>query len=93
VIFDSWFFEFGVCVQYGIPLEVLSYKALYGWSMDEIVREIGRKNNCTFCGVFRRQVPNEINLLASLWFLLIWELSILRVDVILKSATTYIGFC
>jgi cytoplasmic tRNA 2-thiolation protein 1 len=23
--------------------------------MDEIVREIGRKNNCTFCGVFRRQ--------------------------------------
>ena len=24
--------------------------------MDEIVREIGTKNNCTFCGVFRRQV-------------------------------------
>ena len=23
--------------------------------MDEIVKEIGRKNNCTFCGVFRRQ--------------------------------------
>lgn len=23
--------------------------------MDEIVREIGTKNNCTFCGVFRRQ--------------------------------------
>ncbi|KAH7443387.1 hypothetical protein KP509_02G032000 [Ceratopteris richardii] len=23
--------------------------------MDEIVSEIGRKNNCTFCGVFRRQ--------------------------------------
>jgi cytoplasmic tRNA 2-thiolation protein 1 len=79
-------------IQYGIPLEVLSYKALYGWSMDEIVREIGRKNNCTFCGVFRRQVPNEIHL-ESLWFLLIWELSMLRVDVILKSAMTYIGFC
>jgi cytoplasmic tRNA 2-thiolation protein 1 len=80
-------------IQYGIPLEVLSYKALYGWSMDEIVREIGRKNNCTFCGVFRRQVPNEIHVFASLWFLLIWELSMLRVDVILKSAMTYIGFC
>jgi hypothetical protein len=93
VIFDCWFFEFGVYVQYGIPLEVLSYKALYGWSMDEIVREIGRKNNCTFCGVFRRQVPNEIHVFASLWFLLIWELSMLRVDVILKSAMTYIGFC
>eukprot|EP00249_Psilotum_nudum_P012694 c23926_g2_i3 orf=215-1108(+) len=42
-------------VQYGIPLEVVSYKALYGWTMDEIVQEIGQKNNCTFCGVFRRQ--------------------------------------
>jgi len=42
-------------VQYGIPLEVVSYKTLYGWTMDEIVKEIGLKNNCTFCGVFRRQ--------------------------------------
>ena len=23
--------------------------------MDSIVRQIGMKNNCTFCGVFRRQ--------------------------------------
>ncbi|KAJ8917784.1 hypothetical protein NQ315_010690 [Exocentrus adspersus] len=38
--------------DYGIPLKILSYKDLYGWTMDEI---IGRKNNCTFCGVFRRQ--------------------------------------
>jgi len=42
--------------QYQIPLTVVSYKELYGWTMDEIVREIGTKNNCTFCGVFRRQV-------------------------------------
>ncbi|CAI5467134.1 unnamed protein product [Closterium sp. Yama58-4] len=41
--------------QYGIPLTILSYKDLYGWTMDEIVATIGRKNNCTFCGVFRRQ--------------------------------------
>ena len=41
--------------QYQIPLEVVSYKQLYGWTMDEIVREIGKRNNCTFCGVFRRQ--------------------------------------
>lgn len=40
---------------YQIPLKVVSYKELYGWTMDEIVREIGTKNNCTFCGVFRRQ--------------------------------------
>eukprot|EP01024_Parvocaulis_polyphysoides_P036394 TRINITY_DN3236_c1_g2_i1.p1 TRINITY_DN3236_c1_g2~~TRINITY_DN3236_c1_g2_i1.p1 ORF type:complete len:410 (+),score=54.11 TRINITY_DN3236_c1_g2_i1:174-1232(+) len=41
--------------QYKIPLKVLSYEDLYGWTMDEIVKQIGTKNNCTFCGVFRRQ--------------------------------------
>ncbi|XP_029158063.1 cytoplasmic tRNA 2-thiolation protein 1 [Nylanderia fulva] len=41
--------------DYGLPLKILSYKELYGWTMDSIVTEIGRKNNCTFCGVFRRQ--------------------------------------
>lgn len=42
-------------IQYGLPLKVVSYKDLYGWTMDEIVKLIGLKNNCTFCGVFRRQ--------------------------------------
>ncbi|GMH43199.1 hypothetical protein BSKO_11121 [Bryopsis sp. KO-2023] len=42
-------------IQYGLMLKVVSYKELYGWTMDEIVKEIGTKNNCTFCGVFRRQ--------------------------------------
>ncbi|KAL4400220.1 cytosolic thiouridylase subunit Ctu1 [Malassezia pachydermatis] len=32
--------------QYGIPLKVLGYKELYGWSMDDIVQSVGRKNNC-----------------------------------------------
>jgi cytoplasmic tRNA 2-thiolation protein 1 len=41
--------------QYGLPLKIVSYKELYGWTMDEIVQQIGLKNNCTFCGVFRRQ--------------------------------------
>ncbi|XP_053208257.1 cytoplasmic tRNA 2-thiolation protein 1-like [Panonychus citri] len=41
--------------DYALPLTILSYKDLYGWSMDDIVKQIGRKNNCTFCGVFRRQ--------------------------------------
>ena len=40
---------------YGIPLHVFSYKDLYGWTMDDIVKAVGTKNNCTFCGVFRRQ--------------------------------------
>ncbi len=29
--------------QYGLPLTVLSYAELYGWTMDQIVREIGTK--------------------------------------------------
>jgi len=41
--------------QYELPLKILSYKELYGWTMDRIVSSVGRKNNCTFCGVFRRQ--------------------------------------
>ncbi|CAL4156060.1 unnamed protein product [Meganyctiphanes norvegica] len=41
--------------QYDIPLKILSYEELYGWTMDRIVSQVGRKNNCTFCGVFRRQ--------------------------------------
>lgn len=45
--------------QYGLPLTILSYRDLYGWSMDEIVRQVGRRNNCTFCGVFRRQVRHQ----------------------------------
>lgn len=42
-------------VQYGLPLKVVSYQELYGWTMDAIVQKIGLKSNCTFCGVFRRQ--------------------------------------
>ncbi|CAO3683262.1 unnamed protein product [Umbelopsis vinacea] len=41
--------------QYELPLKIVSYSELYGWTMDEIVKEVGLKNNCTFCGVFRRQ--------------------------------------
>jgi cytoplasmic tRNA 2-thiolation protein 1 len=40
----------------GLPLVSLSYDELYdGWTMDRVVSQIGRTNNCTFCGVFRRQ--------------------------------------
>lgn len=40
---------------YSLPLHILSYQDLYGWTMDDIVKAVGLKNNCTFCGVFRRQ--------------------------------------
>ncbi|KAF2154672.1 cytoplasmic tRNA 2-thiolation protein 1 [Myriangium duriaei CBS 260.36] len=38
-----------------LPLHILSYQELYGWSMDQVVAQIGKKGNCTYCGVFRRQ--------------------------------------
>jgi len=40
---------------YQLPLTILSYKDLYNWTMDEVVKKIGLNNNCTYCGVFRRQ--------------------------------------
>jgi cytoplasmic tRNA 2-thiolation protein 1 len=43
-----------------LPLLLVSYKELYGWTMDEIVIKIGRKNNCTFCGVFRYTLGNNL---------------------------------
>lgn len=42
-------------VQYEMPLEILGYGELYGWTMDQVVAQIGKKGNCTYCGVFRRQ--------------------------------------
>lgn len=41
--------------QYGLPLEIVSYRELYDWTMDEIVACAGVRNSCTYCGVFRRQ--------------------------------------
>ncbi|KAL9137182.1 MAG: hypothetical protein Q9175_001614 [Cornicularia normoerica] len=42
-------------VQYGMPLQIVGYDELYGWTMDQVVSQIGKKGNCTYCGVFRRQ--------------------------------------
>ncbi|KAK3945612.1 cytoplasmic tRNA 2-thiolation protein 1 [Diplogelasinospora grovesii] len=42
-------------VQYDMPLKVVGYDELYGWTMDQVVETIGKKGNCTYCGVFRRQ--------------------------------------
>ncbi|KAK4536795.1 hypothetical protein CDCA_CDCA09G2820 [Cyanidium caldarium] len=39
-----------------LPLRIVSFEEMYnGWTMDRVVGQIGRRNNCTFCGVFRRQ--------------------------------------
>jgi len=41
--------------QYGMQLTILGYDELYGWTMDQVVEQVGKKGNCTYCGVFRRQ--------------------------------------
>ncbi|KAI5294003.1 nucleotidyltransferase [Ascosphaera acerosa] len=41
--------------QYDMPLTIVGYSELYGWTMDQVVAQIGKKGNCTYCGVFRRQ--------------------------------------
>ncbi|KIW44709.1 cytoplasmic tRNA 2-thiolation protein 1 [Exophiala oligosperma] len=41
--------------QYAMPLEIVGYDQLYGWTMDQVVAQVGKKGNCTYCGVFRRQ--------------------------------------
>lgn len=42
-------------VQYDMSLKIVGYDELYGWTMDQVVETIGKKGNCTYCGVFRRQ--------------------------------------
>ncbi|KAF0270484.1 hypothetical protein FOG51_00581 [Hanseniaspora uvarum] len=42
-------------LQYDLPLEIISYRELYNWTMDEIVACAGVRSSCTYCGVFRRQ--------------------------------------
>jgi cytoplasmic tRNA 2-thiolation protein 1 len=42
-------------IQYEMPLKIVGYDELYGWTMDQVVEVIGKKGNCTYCGVFRRQ--------------------------------------
>ncbi|KAI5172346.1 cytoplasmic tRNA 2-thiolation protein 1 [Nematocida sp. LUAm3] len=37
-----------------LPLTILSYEESFGYTMDKVVQKIGRKGNCTYCGVFRR---------------------------------------
>jgi cytoplasmic tRNA 2-thiolation protein 1 len=32
--------------SYSLPLKVVTYEELYGWTMDDIVKKVGRKNNC-----------------------------------------------
>ncbi|EDK46061.1 cytosolic thiouridylase subunit Ctu1 [Lodderomyces elongisporus] len=45
--------------EYDMPLEILSYKDLYDWTMDEVVSCAGIRSSCTYCGVLRRQALDK----------------------------------
>ncbi len=56
---------------YGIPLQIVTYEDLYGWSMDRIVRAIGKKSNCEPRRVLHRhrRVRSLSTSCSSSWFL------------------------
>jgi len=59
--------------QYQIPLLIVSYKDLYGWSMDDIVKEIGRKNNCESWRAGLNQMSNNWSLMIPFDRYILWR--------------------
>lgn len=43
----------------GLDLKIVSYEEIFGITMDQIVEKIGKKGNCTYCGILRRQSLEE----------------------------------
>ncbi|KAJ3450418.1 cytoplasmic tRNA 2-thiolation protein [Anaeramoeba flamelloides] len=41
--------------KYGWPLTIVSFKDMFGYSLDTIVKLLGPRRACTHCGIFRRQ--------------------------------------
>ncbi|CRG93705.1 PP-loop family protein, putative [Plasmodium gallinaceum] len=44
---------------YNLPLKILKFNDIFSYTMDDVVKFIGKKNNCTVCGVFRRQAMEK----------------------------------
>jgi cytoplasmic tRNA 2-thiolation protein 1 len=42
-------------VKYELPLTILSFTDLFGWTLDQIFRATQTKETCTYCGIFRRR--------------------------------------
>jgi len=41
--------------RYDLPLLVLSFTDMFGWSLDKIFSATQTKETCTYCGIFRRR--------------------------------------
>jgi cytoplasmic tRNA 2-thiolation protein 1 len=42
-------------VKYSLPLTILSFTELFGWTLDHIFSATQTKETCTYCGIFRRR--------------------------------------
>ena len=51
----------GACKELGVESQTLSFKELFGFTMDEIVEETkeGELSPCSYCGVLRRKALNQ----------------------------------
>ena len=47
-----------LCASEGVPLEVFSFKEMFGQTLDSIVPGIREKTPCSYCGVLRRRALN-----------------------------------
>lgn len=45
----------GNAAKYNIPLTIISFTELFGWTLDQIFRATATKETCTYCGIFRRR--------------------------------------
>jgi cytoplasmic tRNA 2-thiolation protein 1 len=41
--------------KYSLPLTILSFTELFGWTLDQIFSATQTKETCTYCGIFRRR--------------------------------------
>ena len=54
-------------IEYDLPLKIVTYEELYGWTMDEIVKKVGRKNNCIHFGIIYLKLIESLNLFSLLF--------------------------
>ncbi|KAI5174132.1 cytoplasmic tRNA 2-thiolation protein 1 [Pancytospora epiphaga] len=43
----------------GLDLQIVSFTELYGVDIDGVVKRVGRKGTCSYCGTFRRQALED----------------------------------
>jgi len=47
------------CKKLGVKHVVVSFKDAFGFSLDEVVKKVGKSKSCSYCGVLRRYLINR----------------------------------